>query len=657
MQARATGATRPQHRGAHVHHQPADLVARDDPGIGALGQRLAHRVAHPVGGSGPGDAEREQPGEQHDGAVEVGAARDLALLAGFGALLGCCLLGLLAGHQRTGPIVVGRSTPPWSAAGRCALEAGEATSRSVAGRPSVLTRRRNVPAAGRIPRRYRGDGGCHPRGAPRSTDAAQRPARRAGTSPESACCARRGERWGGAATVVALGGGGAGSRRPARRCWRRSAPPRRSPPGALGDVPPGRGAAVARRARSRAGVGPVAAAAAWDSSPRDAEPRRWLAVWAAGALLAVLAAAAARRLPAPAAAHAPRRRRLRARPPTGSTPTSASSRARRSSCWAASGPDRAPGRRPRLRRARARAPTSTSSSCRGRSRPWRSSSSSWSGCLELPVRIAGPRRPATSRAFGHVPTADINATWWRTACIVQARRPAAWAKRALDLGGATSSASPCCRCSRRRAADPPRRRPGAFRQRRIGEGGRPFALYQAADDARRRGGPRAVGRSRTIRAITRIGRFLRRTHLDELPQLVNVLRGEMSLVGPRPEQPEFVLRLERALPFYQRRHLVQPGHHRLGAGRAAATRGRTSARRGSCPTTSTTSSTARSRSTSSSCSRRCSGSGGTPSPRPWPPGPRTRGQADGPIWHGVASPAYDQRPGRRRPLRRAAAAG
>ena len=52
---------------------------------------------------------------------------------------------------------------------------------------------------------------------------------------------------------------------------------------------------------------------------------------------------------------------------------------------------------------------------------------------------------------------------------------------------------------------------------------------------------------------------MRRTHLDELPQLVNVLRGEMSLVGPRPEQPQFVDRLEQMLPFYQRRHLMRPG--------------------------------------------------------------------------------------------------
>jgi lipopolysaccharide/colanic/teichoic acid biosynthesis glycosyltransferase len=59
--------------------------------------------------------------------------------------------------------------------------------------------------------------------------------------------------------------------------------------------------------------------------------------------------------------------------------------------------------------------------------------------------------------------------------------------------------------------------------------------------------------------VTGVGRLLRRTHLDELPQLVNVLRGEMTIVGPRPEQPEFVERLESWMPFYTRRHLLKPG--------------------------------------------------------------------------------------------------
>ena len=59
--------------------------------------------------------------------------------------------------------------------------------------------------------------------------------------------------------------------------------------------------------------------------------------------------------------------------------------------------------------------------------------------------------------------------------------------------------------------------------------------------------------------ITRVGRILRRTHIDELAQLWNVVRGDMTLVGPRPERPEFVSQIERQFPHYTRRHLVKPG--------------------------------------------------------------------------------------------------
>jgi lipopolysaccharide/colanic/teichoic acid biosynthesis glycosyltransferase len=59
--------------------------------------------------------------------------------------------------------------------------------------------------------------------------------------------------------------------------------------------------------------------------------------------------------------------------------------------------------------------------------------------------------------------------------------------------------------------------------------------------------------------VTRVGRLIRATRLDELPQLWNVLRGDMSFVGPRPERPYFVEHLAREIPFYQQRHAVKPG--------------------------------------------------------------------------------------------------
>jgi exopolysaccharide biosynthesis polyprenyl glycosylphosphotransferase len=104
------------------------------------------------------------------------------------------------------------------------------------------------------------------------------------------------------------------------------------------------------------------------------------------------------------------------------------------------------------------------------------------------------------------------------------------------------------------------RGPVLFRQTRVGEGGRHFTMLKLRTmrvDAEHQGLPRftQVGDSR----VTRAGRILRQTHLDELPQLWNVLKGEMSIVGPRPERPEFVDLLERTVPFWTRRLLVKPG--------------------------------------------------------------------------------------------------
>jgi exopolysaccharide biosynthesis polyprenyl glycosylphosphotransferase len=101
--------------------------------------------------------------------------------------------------------------------------------------------------------------------------------------------------------------------------------------------------------------------------------------------------------------------------------------------------------------------------------------------------------------------------------------------------------------------------PVFYRQDRVGQGGRVFPLYKfrtMIPYAEPRGPQWAdEGDSR----VTRVGRVLRRSHLDELPQALNLLRGEMSFVGPRPERPEFVAELERVIPFYRARHAMRPG--------------------------------------------------------------------------------------------------
>jgi sugar transferase (PEP-CTERM system associated) len=98
-----------------------------------------------------------------------------------------------------------------------------------------------------------------------------------------------------------------------------------------------------------------------------------------------------------------------------------------------------------------------------------------------------------------------------------------------------------------------------FRQERVGQFGRRFELYKFRSmraDAER-DGPRWA-RENDDR-VTRIGRLLRRLHLDELPQIWNVLRGDLSFVGPRPERPCFVEQLQREIPYYDLRHFVKPG--------------------------------------------------------------------------------------------------
>jgi len=101
--------------------------------------------------------------------------------------------------------------------------------------------------------------------------------------------------------------------------------------------------------------------------------------------------------------------------------------------------------------------------------------------------------------------------------------------------------------------------PALFRQRRVGWMGQPFELlkFRSMQMEAEREGPQwaAVDDPR----VTAVGKILRKTHFDELPQMINVLRGQMSFVGPRPERPEFVGLLNDSISFYHLRHYVLPG--------------------------------------------------------------------------------------------------
>jgi len=165
--------------------------------------------------------------------------------------------------------------------------------------------------------------------------------------------------------------------------------------------------------------------------------------------------------------------------------------------------------------------------------------------------------------LGHVPLGSINSTWFHYLMHPRYRQRSSALRRGVDLAAAVLLLLPCAVVTgvlavAVRLSDGA---PAIYRQRRVGERGREFEMFKLRTmRVEAEPGDEPVWQSgEDDPRITRIGGFLRRTHLDELPQVWNLLKGEMTLVGPRPERPGFVEDLAVSVPYYERRQLVKPG--------------------------------------------------------------------------------------------------
>ncbi|HEY7795608.1 MAG TPA: sugar transferase [Gaiellaceae bacterium] len=161
-------------------------------------------------------------------------------------------------------------------------------------------------------------------------------------------------------------------------------------------------------------------------------------------------------------------------------------------------------------------------------------------------------------AFGRVPVSHLTPAWFMSLLHLYQRPYTRFSKRIFDV--AVASAALLLTLPIFLIALIAVGRSPIYRQERLGEGGRTFTMLKfrtMRKNAEEPGLPvfATVGDPR----ITNVGRILRRTRLDELPQLWNVLLGHMSIVGPRPERPEFYATLAKQVPFWTRRHVVKPG--------------------------------------------------------------------------------------------------
>ena len=180
---------------------------------------------------------------------------------------------------------------------------------------------------------------------------------------------------------------------------------------------------------------------------------------------------------------------------------------------------------------------------------------------EAGLRVLSPDELDECRLNRVVPE-RLPANWLLTARGAQSSRFGAFLHRGLDIVAASAILLATLPVWLTAAALVRLDSPGPvfYRQVRIGLRGQPFTLYKFRSmvvDAEAGGAPRWA--TRNDPRVTRLGRFMRLTRIDELPQLLNVLRGEMAIVGPRPERPGFVEQLGRLIPHYDDRAMVKPG--------------------------------------------------------------------------------------------------
>jgi exopolysaccharide biosynthesis polyprenyl glycosylphosphotransferase len=180
-------------------------------------------------------------------------------------------------------------------------------------------------------------------------------------------------------------------------------------------------------------------------------------------------------------------------------------------------------------------------------------------CSDLDVRICD-LWDFYERIFRYTPGAEIDSTWFESVLHPRYRAGSAFVKHVFDVTVALTVAvmslpllGVLAVLIRRDGG------PALFRQIRIGKDGRPYTMYKLRTMTPRPPEEVSPWSIAEDPRATKIGRYLRRLHLDELPQVWNILRGEMSVVGPRPEQPAFVDLLEREFPYYRWRHAVRPG--------------------------------------------------------------------------------------------------